>query len=99
MNIINESEFYRPINNLENKENTPIDGYTTKKNIYCDNCKYFNANECIHPENNSYTYTFKGKIKSRIWLPDLKNKLRDCELYEDKEKKKLNIEINLYKRN
>jgi len=95
MITINEDEFYHSVNNLKNKENTPIDGYTTKNNIYCNNCKYFKSNECIHPENNSYSYTHKGKIKSKIWSPDLKNKLRDCELYEELTKSSLSININL----
>ena len=97
--------FYTKSKNDKNTKEilTPLSGYTFNENVSCTNCKYFkiNYNEwgdeeiCKHKENIYYTYDHIGKHGHVLWDPKIKNKLLNCELWEEKKNIFQKIKIKL----
>jgi len=102
--------FYTKSENDKNTEEilTPIDGYTFNEDVSCLKCKYFKEEnvgidgwgieeKCKHKENVFYTYDHTGRHGHILWEPKTKNKLLNCELYEEKKNifQKIKVRLNI----
>jgi len=67
----------------------------------CIDCKYHRVEKielCVHPENTHYVYSqHENLIKKKMMMftPYEKNSNGLCELFEQKQKTKQNIKINI----
>jgi len=97
--------FYTKSKNDKNTKEilTPFSGYTFNGGVSCKNCKYFKIDYddwgdremCRHKENTGYAYNHTGKCRYFLWDPKTKNKLSNCELWEEKKNIFQKIKIKL----